>query len=256
MEAQTKPEQKVWTQPTAVKPEGPQSLEKGRWGPSTEELTFYARKAWADRQGAAVAPGELKARAQAGDAVAACDLGVLHLLGERGARKSAKDAIKYFTESAEAGDARAATNLAVLLSRGDGVAKDPAAAVRWYGVAAKSKVKSKLRDMHDLRSVPRPPPPTPPPPSPEDTAPAPDAPQPTPPPEDAAPAPDAPQPTPPPGDAAPAPDAPQPTPPPRPESPGDLAVEEDAFVDVVEEDGAGQDPVPPAVCEEPDVPTN
>jgi hypothetical protein len=242
MEAQTKPEQpkKQWTQPTAVEPEGPQSLEKGRWGPSTEELTFYARKAWADRQGAAVAPGELKARAQAGDAVAACDLGVLHLLGERGARKSAKEAIKYFTESAEAGDARAATNLAVLLSRGDGVAKDPAAAVRWYGVAAKSKVKSKLRDMHDLRSVPRPPPPTPPPPPPEDTAPAPDAPQPTPPPED----------------AAPAPDAPQPTPPPRPESPGDLAVEEDAVVDVVEEDGPGEDPVLPAVSEEPDVPTN
>ena len=74
--------------------------------------------------------------------------------------------MRYFTESAEAGDARAATNLAVLLSRGDGVAKDPAAAVRWYGVAAQSKTKSKLRDMHDLRSVPRPPPPTPPPPPP------------------------------------------------------------------------------------------
>ena len=143
----------------------------------------------------------------------------------------------------EEGDARAATNLAVLLSRGDGVAKDPAAAVRWYGVAAQSKTKSKLRDMHDLRSVPRPPPPTPPPPP----APvrtfseeAPDVSTST----NASSA-----------DAAAPPDAPQstPPPPPPPESPGDAPVEEDAVVDVVEEDTAlGDDPVP-AVAEEPDV---
>ena len=160
-------DKKTWTKPTdEKKPEGPQSLEDGRWGPSTDELTFYARKSWADRQAESVAHGELKERAKQGDRIAACDLGILHLLGERGARKSGKEALRYFTESAEAGDARAATNLAVLLSRGDGVAKDPAAAVRWYGVAAQSKTKSKLRDMHDLRSVPRPPPPTPPPPPP------------------------------------------------------------------------------------------
>ena len=145
-------DKKTWTKPTdEKKPEGPQSLEDGRWGPSTDELTFYARKSWADRQPESVAHGELKERAKQGDRIAACDLGILHLLGERGARKSGKEALRYFTESAEAGDARAATNLAVLLSRGDGVAKDPAAAVRWYGVAAQSKTKSKLRDMHDLR---------------------------------------------------------------------------------------------------------
>ena len=51
-------------------------------------------------------------------------------------------------------------------------------------------------------------------------------------------------------DAAPPPDAPQSTP----ESPGDAPVEEDAVVDVEEEDTAvpGDDPVP-AVAEEPDV---
>ena len=229
---------KTWTKPTdEKKPEGPQSLEDGRWGPSTDELTFYARKAWGDRQPESVAHGELKERAKRGDAVAACDLGILHLLGERGARKSGKEALRYFTESAEAGDARAATNLAVLLSRGDGVAKDPAAAVRWYGVAAQSKTKSKLRDMHDLRSVPRPPPPTPPPPPPVRTF--------------SEEAPDVSTSTN--GsstDAAPPPDAPQSTP----ESPGDAPVEEDAVVDVEEEDTAvpGDDPVP-AVAEEPDV---
>ena len=226
-------DKKTWTNPTdEKKPEGPQSLEDGRWGPSTDELTYYARKAWADRQGEAVAHGELKERAKQGDRIAACDLGILHLLGERGARKSGKEALRYFTESAEAGDARAATNLAVLLSRGDGVAKDPAAAVRWYGVAAQSKTKSKLRDMHDLRSVPRPPPPTPPPPPPVRTfsEEAPDVSTST----NASSA-----------DAAAAPDAP--------ESPGDAPVEEDAVVDVVEEDTApGDDPVP-AVAEEPDV---
>ena len=226
-------DKKTWTKPTdEKKPEGPQSLEDGRWGPSTEELTFYARKSWADRQPESVAHGELKERAKQGDRIAACDLGILHLLGERGARKSGKEALRYFTESAEAGDARAATNLAVLLSRGDGVAKDPAAAVRWYGVAAQSKTKSKLRDMHDLRSVPRPPPPTPPPPPPVRTfsEEAPDVSTST----NASSA-----------DAAAAPDAP--------ESPGDAPVEEDAVVDVVEEDTApGDDPVP-AVAEEPDV---
>ena len=229
---------KTWTKPTDEKrPEGPQSLEDGRWGPSTDELTFYARKAWADRQGEAVAHGELKERAKRGDAVAACDLGILHLLGERGARKSGKEALRYFTESAEAGDARAATNLAVLLSRGDGVAKDPAAAVRWYGVAAQSKTKSKLRDMHDLRSAPRPPPPTPPPPPPVRTfsEEAPDVSTST----NASSDPNADE----------APDAVAP-----PESPGDAPVEEDAVVDVEEEDTAapGDDPVP-AVAEEPDV---
>ena len=226
-------DKKTWTKPTdEKKPEGPQSLEDGRWGPSTDELTFYARKSWADRQPESVAHGELKERAKQGDRIAACDLGILHLLGERGARKSGKEALRYFTESAEAGDARAATNLAVLLSRGDGVAKDPAAAVRWYGVAAQSKTKSKLRDMHDLRSVPRPPPPTPPPPPPVRTfsEEAPDVSTST----NASSA-----------DAAAAPDAP--------ESPGDAPVEEDAVVDVVEEDTApGDDPVP-AVAEEPDV---
>ena len=59
-------------------------------------------------KGEAVAHGELKERAKQGDSVAACDLGILHLLGERGARKSGKEALRYFTESAEAGDARAA----------------------------------------------------------------------------------------------------------------------------------------------------
>ena len=182
-----------------------------------------------------MAHGELKERAKRGDSVAACDLGILHLLGERGARKSGKEALRYFTESAEAGDARAATNLAVLLSRGDGVAKDPAAAVRWYGVAAQSKTKSKLRDMHDLRSVPRPPPPTPPPPPVRTfSEEAPDVSTST----NASSA-----------DAAAAPYAPQSAP----ESPGDAPVEEDAVVDVVEEDAAlGDDPVP-AVAAEHDV---
>ena len=185
-----------------------------------------------------MAHGELKERAKQGDRIAACDLGILHLLGERGARKSGKEALRYFTESAEAGDARAATNLAVLLSRGDGVAKDPAAAVRWYGVAAQSKTKSKLRDMHDLRSVPRPPPPTPPPPPPPVRTFSEEAP-------DVSTSTNASS-----TDAAPPPDAPQSTP----ESPGDAPVEEDAVVDVEEEDTAapGDDPVP-AVAEEPDV---
>ena len=49
------------------------------------------------------------------------------------------------------------------------------------------------------------------------------------------------------------PNADEATPPPPPESPGDAPVEEDAVVDVVEEDTApGDDPVA-AVAEEPDV---
>ena len=111
---------------------------------------------WAKRQpdgAASVGLDRLRSLAASGDAAAACDLGILHLLGERGAPKSADRAAEWFAKSAKGGDARGATNYALLLGRGEGVAKDPVECMRWYRVAAESGQEGKIMDKHKLRTV-------------------------------------------------------------------------------------------------------
>ena len=95
----------------------------------------------------------LAALAKGGDAVAMCDLGILHARGVRGAPKSAETAAEWFRKSAEAGDPRGATNLAIGLAKGEGVAKDAAEAMKWYRVAAESGMDGKIWDKHKLRVV-------------------------------------------------------------------------------------------------------
>lgn len=48
------------------------------------------------------------------------------------------EAVTWLTRAAEAGDATAANNLGVILEQGKGVAKDPAQAARWYRQAAEA----------------------------------------------------------------------------------------------------------------------
>ena len=125
--------------------------------PSAEAWNSAMSKSWQEKQppeSAGVGLDRLRALAAAGDAVAACDLGILHLLGERGAPKSVERAAEWFVKSAKGGDARGATNYAVLLARGEGVAKDPVECMRWYRAAAETtKEGGKIQDKHKLRIV-------------------------------------------------------------------------------------------------------
>jgi len=122
--------------------------------PSAEAWTAAMSGSWAKRQpdgAASVSLDRLRSLAASGDAAAACDLGILHLHGERGAPKSSEHAAEWFHKSATGGDARGATNYAVLLARGTGVAKDPVECMRWYRAAAESATDGKIADQHVCR---------------------------------------------------------------------------------------------------------
>lgn len=143
---------------TEEEPSGPKPAETydtpGK--PSAAAWNAAMTKSWQEKQppeSAGVGLDRLRALAAGGDAVAACDLGILHLLGERGAPKSADRAAEWFAKSAKGGDARGATNYALLLGRGEGVAKDPVECMRWYRVAAESGQEGKIMDKHKLRTV-------------------------------------------------------------------------------------------------------
>lgn len=77
----------------------------------------------------------LRAKAEAGNAVAQCTLGLFYSLGE-GLPKDATVAAKWFRLAAEQGNAHAQCALGLLCANGDGVSKDAAEAVKWYRLAA------------------------------------------------------------------------------------------------------------------------
>jgi tetratricopeptide (TPR) repeat protein len=120
------------------------------------------------------------AAAQAGDAQAAFDLGLLYDLGEgvtpsaetafrwyrraaaaglataafnvavmydsgRGAPSDRAQAAVWYARAAAMGEARAAYNLGLLYEAGEGVPRNSAAAIAWYGVAAASIPEASLR---------------------------------------------------------------------------------------------------------------
>ena len=76
----------------------------------------------------------LRAKAEAGNAVAQCTLGLFYSLGE-GLPKDATVAAKWFRLAAEQGNARAQINLGVLYLTGEGVPKDVVEAYAWFQVA-------------------------------------------------------------------------------------------------------------------------
>ena len=123
--------------------------------PSAAALAAAGAKAWAEMQPDGAASLErLASLATGGDAVAMCDLGILHQRGERGAPKSLELAADWFRRSAEAGDGRGATNWSVALARGDGVPKDPVESIKWYRAAKDATPGGgKIWDKHKLRVV-------------------------------------------------------------------------------------------------------
>src|SRR5271157_6236517 len=77
---------------------------------------------------------EWKAAADAGQAEAQFDLGVLYAQG-RGVRRDLTEAAKWYRKSAEQGNAEAQFALGQLYSRGWGVPRDEADALRWFQMA-------------------------------------------------------------------------------------------------------------------------
>ena len=123
-----------------------------RGAPSREGWERARAESWKEMQPPQTASLErLKELAGEGDAVAACDLGILYMLGEHGAEKNTEESAKWFRQSAEGHDERGATNYAILLAKGEGVPKDPVESMRWYRIAAESRVEGKIGAKYQLR---------------------------------------------------------------------------------------------------------
>jgi len=78
---------------------------------------------------------ETRVRAEAGEAIAQYNLGVMYANGE-GVPEDDAEAVRWYRLSAEQGDANAQNNLGIMYRDGDGVPEDDAEAVRWYRLAA------------------------------------------------------------------------------------------------------------------------
>ena len=78
---------------------------------------------------------ETKAKAEAGDAEAQIDLGVMYEYGE-GVEQDFKEAVKWYRKAAEQGDVNAQYNLGSRYYIGEGVPQDYVTAYAWYNIAA------------------------------------------------------------------------------------------------------------------------
>lgn len=82
---------------------------------------------------------ELRAKAEAGDALAQFYLGIRYLDGQ-GVVKDEVESAKWFRKAAEQGFARAQHNLGVSYASGQGVVKNEVEAVKWYRKAAEQGI--------------------------------------------------------------------------------------------------------------------
>ncbi|MGH6896894.1 MAG: trypsin-like peptidase domain-containing protein [Geminicoccaceae bacterium] len=73
--------------------------------------------------------------AEAGNAIAQFNLGLMYDLGE-GVPQDSAEAARWYHRAARQGDAPAQYNLGVMYAHGEGVPQDDAEAVRWYRMAA------------------------------------------------------------------------------------------------------------------------
>jgi TPR repeat protein len=78
---------------------------------------------------------EVKKRAEAGNAVAQFNLGVMYA-GGMGVPKDDVEAVKWYRKAADQGVASAQCNLGFMYHQGKGVPKDAVEAVKWYREAA------------------------------------------------------------------------------------------------------------------------
>ena len=78
---------------------------------------------------------ETKRRAEAGEVIAQCNLGIFYFFGQ-GVRRDVVESTKWYRLAAEQGDAQAQYNLGIAFDRGHGVAPDSSVAFRWFLAAA------------------------------------------------------------------------------------------------------------------------
>ena len=91
-----------------------------------------------------------KVKAEAGDAEAQTNLGVMYDEGQ-GVEQSFKDAVKWYRKAADQGDADAQSNLGLMYYKGQGVEQDFKEAFKWYQKTAdqgEAKAQSNLGVMY------------------------------------------------------------------------------------------------------------
>jgi len=81
----------------------------------------------------------LQKQAEAGDAEAQSELGMIYAKGQ-GVTQDFSEAAKWIRKAAEQGVAQAQYNLGGMYSSGQGVVQDYVEAVRWYGKAAEQGI--------------------------------------------------------------------------------------------------------------------
>lgn len=81
----------------------------------------------------------LQRHAEAGDRVAQYNIGVLHQTGQFGAKADATEAVRWYRKSATQGYSNAQYNLGVMYLRGEGVERNPKAAINWLRLAAEQQ---------------------------------------------------------------------------------------------------------------------
>jgi len=92
---------------------------------------------------------QLRARAEKGDASAQADLGIKCATGE-GVAKDPAEAVKWFRKAAEQGVAGAQNNLGVADENGVGVLKDEIEALAWFNISAIEGVGGALKNRDTL----------------------------------------------------------------------------------------------------------
>lgn len=91
---------------------------------------------FADAHAAEIDLQKLTAKAEAGDAQAQFQMGLLHEHGANGAKRDFSKAFLWYAKAAPQGHVSAQNNLATLYTRGKGVERNHGEAVKWYRVAA------------------------------------------------------------------------------------------------------------------------
>ena len=78
---------------------------------------------------------ELRAKAEAGNAIAQFNLGVMYASGQ-GVPQDDAEAVRWYQLAADQGHAKAQNNLGIMYANGTGIPQDDAEAVRWLQLAA------------------------------------------------------------------------------------------------------------------------
>jgi len=108
-------------------------FEQGR--PDATKPSKPPAKTEAQIEPEAKAFAETKGKAEAGDAIAQYNLGVMYRKGQ-GVEQDFKEAVKWYQKAADQGYAPAQHNLGVMYENGQGVEQDCEEAVRWYQKSA------------------------------------------------------------------------------------------------------------------------